>query len=42
MDTGIRLATPQDALPIHSIYAPIVEATAVSFELEPPSVDEMR
>jgi len=42
MDTGIRLATPQDALPIHSIYAPIVEATAVSFELEPPSAEKMR
>jgi phosphinothricin acetyltransferase len=38
----IRSATTDDAPAIHAIYAPIVEATAISFELAPPSVDEMR
>ena len=38
----IRTATPQDAEAIAAIYAPIVAHTAISFELEPPSVDEMR
>lgn len=38
----IREATPDDAAPIQAIYAPIVSATITSFELEPPSVDEMR
>ena len=35
MDT-IRLATSDDAPAIAAIYAPIVEATAISFEVEPP------
>jgi len=38
----IRLAGPDYAAGIHAIYAPIVAETAVSFELEPPSVEEMR
>ena len=38
----IRAATPADAEAIAAIYAPIVASTAISFELEPPSVDEMR
>lgn len=38
----IRLATERDAEAIQRIYAPFVLHTAVSFEIEPPSVDEMR
>lgn len=38
----IRLATEDDAAACLAIYAPVVEATAISFELEPPSVPEMR
>jgi phosphinothricin acetyltransferase len=34
--------TPEDVVAIHDIYRPIVEETAISFELEPPSVEEMR
>ena len=42
MAPAIRLATGQDAAQIQTIYAPIVSQTAISFELEPPTVDEMR
>jgi phosphinothricin acetyltransferase len=38
----IRLATVADASQIQAIYAPIVQDTAISFEVEPPSVEEMR
>jgi L-amino acid N-acyltransferase YncA len=38
----IRYASPEDALAVHAIYAPFVRATVISFELEPPSADEMR
>lgn len=38
----IRTATPADAEAITAIYAPIVEGTSISFELTPPTVDEMR
>ena len=38
----IRTARPDDAASIHAIYAPIVRDTSISFELEPPTVDEMR
>ena len=38
----IRAATLDDADAIAAIYAPIVRSTAISFELEPPSVSEMR
>ncbi len=37
----VRLATPQDAAACAAIYAPYVEDTAISFELEPPSAQEM-
>ena len=39
---NIRLATPEDAPAIAAIYAPIVLGTAISFELDAPSADEMR
>jgi phosphinothricin acetyltransferase len=38
----IRSARPDDAEAVTAIYAPVVAHTAISFELEPPSVDEMR
>jgi phosphinothricin acetyltransferase len=38
----IRLATEADAPGVHAIYTPIVRDTIISFEAEPPSVDEMR
>ena len=38
----IRSATPDDAAAILAIYAPVVRDTAISFETEVPSVDEMR
>jgi phosphinothricin acetyltransferase len=38
----VRLATDSDATAIQSIYAPVVRETAISFELEPPTVDEIR
>ena len=42
MTAEIRLATPEDARGVQAIYAPIVRDTAISFELEPPTVEEMR
>lgn len=38
----VRVATVADAEAMHAIYAPIVASTAISFELDVPSVDEMR
>jgi L-amino acid N-acyltransferase YncA len=38
----IRVAAPADAQALAAIYAPIVAGTTISFELVPPSVDEMR
>jgi phosphinothricin acetyltransferase len=38
----IRPATPDDAPAVLAIYAPIVRDTTISFELEAPTVDEMR
>jgi L-amino acid N-acyltransferase YncA len=38
----IRAATAADAEAVAAIYAPVVRDTAISFELEPPSADEMR
>jgi phosphinothricin acetyltransferase len=38
---AIRLATAADAPGIHAIYAPMVRDTAISFELEPPTVEAM-
>jgi phosphinothricin acetyltransferase len=42
MAAHIRLAAPEDAAGILAIYAPIVRDTIISFELEPPALDEMR
>lgn len=36
----IRLATADDAFALAAIYAPYVQKTAITFEYEPPSVDE--
>lgn len=41
MECHIRLATPEDAAAIRSIYAPFVESTAISFEVDPPTTVEM-
>ena len=38
----IRLAEEADAAGVLAIYAPVVRETAISFELEPPSLDETR
>lgn len=37
----IRLATPDDAAAIQAIYAPYVNETIISFEITPPTIDEM-
>ena len=37
----IRIARVDDAAALHAIYAPIVETTVISFELEAPTIDEM-
>jgi L-amino acid N-acyltransferase YncA len=39
---SIRLATGRDAEQIAAIYAPNVTDTIISFELEPPTAEEMR
>src|SRR5512140_766893 len=38
----VRLVKGEDAEGILAIYAPIVRETAISFELEPPTVEQMR
>lgn len=38
----IRIATPADADATTAIYAPIVQHTSISFELEVPTVEQMR
>lgn len=38
----IRLATPADAKVLLAIYAPYVENTAITFEYEPPTLEEFR
>lgn len=38
----IRLASGHDAEEIRAVYAPVVERTIISFEVEPPTADEMR
>lgn len=40
--TGIRPATAADAPTILALYAPIVRDTHISFEVEPPSEEEIR
>lgn len=42
MSFAIRLAAPTDADQIAAIYSPEVLGTAISFEVEPPSPEEMR
>ena len=37
----IRLAGEADAPGVHAIYAPVVELTAISFEIVPPSPAEL-
>lgn len=39
--TLVRVATPGDGAACAAIYAPYVEGTSISFELEPPSPAEM-
>ena len=39
--TTVRIAQVSDAQAIQAIYAPMVGSTTISFELEPPSVEEM-
>jgi phosphinothricin acetyltransferase len=39
--SGVRAATEADAAACAAIYAPYVEDTAITFELEPPSTQEM-
>ena len=41
MAVVIRLADEADAAAVRAIYAPYVRDTAISFETEPPSVEEM-
>ena len=41
IDTRVRQAGPQDAVGCLTIYRPYVENTAVSWELEVPTVDDM-
>lgn len=41
MSYAIRLATAADAAQIQAIYEPIVRETIISFELEPPTVEEI-
>lgn len=38
----LRPATPHDAEPLLAIYRPIVLQTAISFELEPPTLEQFR
>lgn len=42
MEVTIRSAVPDDAEALLAIYAPYVIGTAISFELEPPSLGEFR
>jgi phosphinothricin acetyltransferase len=42
MSVTIRWATEEDAGPFLDIYAPIVRDTPISFEVEPPTPEEMR
>lgn len=42
MTTRIRLAEPADAEQIQRIYAPFCTDSAVSFEVQPPSVEELQ
>ncbi|HLN16890.1 MAG TPA: arsinothricin resistance N-acetyltransferase ArsN1 family B [Acidimicrobiales bacterium] len=37
----VRMATADDAAAMLAIYGPVVESTAISFEVEVPSIEEM-
>lgn len=39
---NIRVATPNDAAAVLSVYAPYVENTSVTFELAVPSIEDIR
>ncbi len=39
---GVRPARAEDAEGILAIYAPIVRETTISFEVEPPTIEEMK
>jgi phosphinothricin acetyltransferase len=41
MSSTVRLATDADAAAIAAIYRPLVESTAISFEIDPPDANEM-
>ncbi|MBB6051195.1 arsinothricin resistance N-acetyltransferase ArsN1 family B [Armatimonas rosea] len=41
MPITLRLATPADAAQVQAIYAPYVTGTTISFELEPPTVEQL-
>ena len=41
MTRTLRFATPADAPGIAAIYAPIVRESAISFEVDPPTVEEI-
>jgi L-amino acid N-acyltransferase YncA len=40
--SSLRIAREADAEGVAAIYAPMVRDTAISFEVDPPDVDEMR
>lgn len=42
LTTFIRLAHAHDATQVQGIYSPFVTDTPISFEIEPPSVEEMQ
>ena len=42
MKATIRLANESDALKMLAIYAPVVQETSISFEIEPPSETEFQ
>ena len=42
MDARIRLASEDDAVQMLEIYAPVVRDTVISFEEQPPSIEEFR
>ena len=41
MTITVRAATAADAAAVAAIYAPVVTGTAISFEEQPPSADEI-
>lgn len=41
VDISVRQATPGDGSAVAAIYRPIVDETAISFEEEPPSAEDM-